>query len=129
MPTEKSGKAASKKILVIDDEPNIGRLIHDFLTAKGFTVFAALEGIKGIEILEREKPDLVFLDVLMPRMNGLEVLKQIKKKLPSCAVIMLSAVQEEDTGREAIRLGAYDYLTKPIDLAKLENEFVRRILG
>lgn len=129
MPTEKSGKEGSKKILVIDDEPSIGRLIQDFLTSRGFSVLTAQEGARGIEILERERPDLVFLDVLMPKMNGLEVLKRIKMKLPSCAVIMLSAVQEEETAREAIRLGAYDYLTKPVDLVRLENEFVRRILG
>ncbi len=119
-----------KKILVIDDDLHLRELMVDFFSMKGFAVVQASDGRKGLEAIRKEKPDLVFLDLIMPNMNGLEVLEQMKgegKDRP--IIIMLSGNQEEDAAREAVRLGAYDYLTKPFSFEKLENEFINRILG
>lgn len=119
----------AKKILVVDDEPQIRRLLVKFLGGHGFQMLEASDGKEALTIFEKENPDLVFMDVIMPGLNGLQALKQIHQKSPATPVIMLSALYEEETAREAIEYGAYDYLTKPVDLKRLKTDFVDRILG
>ena len=118
-----------KKILIIDDEPNIRSLMVQGLSLEGFEVFSAADGNTGLEILKKNKPSLIFLDLNLPQISGLEILKQIKLISPETVVIMLSGGQDEDVAKEAIELGAYDYVTKPISLRKLIDEFVDRIFG
>ena len=118
-----------KRILIVDDEEHIRELIAKFLTKHGFTVRLAANGDQGIETVRKEIPDLVFLDILMPGRNGLDVLKQLKEEFPELPVIIFSALHEEETAKEAIRLGAYDYMTKPFSLDRLLKDFIQRILG
>ena len=117
-----------KKILIIDDERPVRELIHRYLTSKGFEVLMAADGLEGMERVKKDHPDLVFLDILMPGKDGLEVLTEIKQSFPDLPVIMLSALAEEETAKEAIRLGAYDYATKPFKLESLLKDFIERIL-
>ena len=118
-----------KKILIVDDERHVRELISKFLSPRGYTVLLAGNGEEGMTSIRSERPDLVFLDIIMPGKDGLEVLQDIKRDYPDLPVIIFSALHEEETAKEAIRLGAYDYMTKPFKLESLLKDFIERILG
>lgn len=117
----------AKKILIIDDEPDIAELIRDCLTDKGFQVFSSVTADEGINIAVKEKPGLILLDILLPKIDGLECLRLLKQKVPDTLVVILSGVQNEDIGKEAIRRGAYDYITKPFELSQFEEQILNQI--
>lgn len=116
-----------KVILVIDDEATIGELVSDYLGLLGFKAFHAQDAETGIEMIKKEKPSLVFLDVIMPKVDGIECLQRIKKVAPETIVVMATAVHDEKTAKLAITYGAYDYITKPIDFAYLKDNILARI--
>jgi DNA-binding response OmpR family regulator len=109
------------RVLVVDDEPNARELLSEFLTAKGYEVLTASDGEEALCKVKDEPPHLILLDVRMPKMNGLEVLKQVREIDHEVGVIMVTAVNEEETGRQALKLGAFDYITKPMDFQYLER--------
>ncbi len=115
------------KILVVDDEVDVGELVQNFLESYGYQVVTANSAKRAFELVELEKPDLVFLDVVMPGMDGLQCLKEIRKLQPNAIVIMVSGLRDENVAKEAIRYGAYDYLTKPFDLQYIQNDLLPRI--
>lgn len=103
-------------ILVVDDEEVVLELFHKILKKEEYTVLAANNGKHALEIVERKRPDLVVLDLKMPGMNGIEILRQIKKIDKNIEVIMITGYGTMKTARIAMRLGAYDYITKPFDI-------------
>ncbi|MBF0302501.1 MAG: response regulator [Desulfamplus sp.] len=107
-------KIKTIKILVIDDEPYIRESIKGFLEDYSYRVIDAENGQKGLEYFEQESPDLVFCDLRMPRMDGLEVLSKIVKISPDTPVIIISGVGNIADTVEALRLGAWDYIIKPL---------------
>ncbi|MBX7133712.1 MAG: response regulator [Fimbriimonadaceae bacterium] len=116
------------KILVCDDERHIVRLIQVNLERQGYTVVTAFDGKEGLEKILSEKPDLVVLDVMMPYMDGFEVLKSLRKE-PSTQdlpVIMLTAKAQDKDVFEGYHYGADMYLTKPFNPMELVT-FVKRI--
>jgi DNA-binding response OmpR family regulator len=115
------------RVLVVDDEPDFIELLREFLTAKGYEVIAASNGEEALRKVKEERPHLILLDVRMPKMNGLEVLKQVREIDHEVGVIMVTAVNEEETGRQALKLGAFDYITKPLDLKYLERSLWYKI--
>lgn len=116
------------RILVVDDDPAVLNFLERFLTKKFYQVFTAKNGTEAIEIVRRESLHLVLLDIRMPVMNGIEVLKEIKQINPKIGVIMITAVQEEETAQEAMKLGADDYICKPFDIEYLENSVLAKII-
>ena len=106
-------------ILIVDDEPGIRRTLASILEDEHFQVFTAEDAIAGIEILAREKIALVFLDVLLPRMGGLEALEQMRKDHAETEVIMISGHANVDMAVRAVKLGAFDFLEKPVSLDKV----------
>lgn len=103
------------KILVIDDE-EVVRLSHRrILAGERFNVETVLNGAEGLELLERHPVDVVLLDLRMPGMDGISVLRTIKEKWPEIEVVVITGYPSIDTAKEAIQLGAYDYLAKPAD--------------
>lgn len=116
-----------KKILVVDDEPDISELMKAYLENAGYTVITSGTALDAINIVELEKPKVVLLDIVMRDMDGLECLKKIKKNSPETIVIMISGLQDEDIAKEAIRCGAYDYITKPFDFDYLRKNVLNRI--
>jgi len=102
----------SQTILVVDDEPQIVRLVRSYLEAAGFRVVTASDGQQALHIARHEKPDLVVLDVLMPRMDGLEFTRRIRRER-NVPIIMLTARTEETDRIVGLELGADDYVTKP----------------
>ena len=106
-------------VLVIDDEALTLRTISRGLTAEGFEVFTAPSGEEGLHVFSEERPDLILLDIVLPGIDGVEVLRQLKCSSPGSIVVMMSAYHMVDRAVEAMKLGAYDYLIKPFHLADL----------
>ncbi len=102
--------------LIIDDEELTLRTISRGLRQEGFEVFTALSGEDGLKLFNDEKPDLILLDIVLPGMDGVEVLRQIKQVNPTAIVIMMSAYHLVERAVEAMKLGAFDYLVKPFHL-------------
>jgi DNA-binding NtrC family response regulator len=108
------------KILVIDDERPTLSMFHLFLNAYGHEVFTAENGAAGLEILQREKPSIVFTDVKMPGMDGLEVIKRIREIDSKVQVIVMTGHGDSDLAVQASHLQAAAFINKPISRATLE---------
>ena len=115
----------SYSILVLDDEALTLRTISRALRDEGFEVFLATTGEEALEIFARERPDIALLDVVLPGMDGIEVLRQVKAANPAAVVVMMSAYHVVERAVEAMKLGAYDYLVKPFHLADMVNTIHR----
>ena len=107
-----------KKILIIDDDQKLNRLLRDYLSKYEFQVYEATHPEKGLKVLKREKPDLVILDIMMPDMDGFEVCREIRKT-SSVPIIMLTARGEVTDRIVGLELGADDYLPKPFEPREL----------
>jgi DNA-binding response OmpR family regulator len=111
----------SSKILLVDDEPAMLRYIRTLLEVDDYKVETASTGEEALQRIDKGmEPDLILLDVLMPGIDGLETLEQIRKKRPGAKVVMLSCVSDTKKVVQAMRLGAHDYLTKPFQKAELD---------
>jgi DNA-binding response OmpR family regulator len=108
-----------KRILIMDDEILVASVLQDVLKHQGYGVELASSGEAGLKALQRERPDLVLLDVNMPGMNGLDVLKQVTERHPDVPVIMVTAVTDDKAVSAAMRDGAYAWLGKPFDINEL----------
>ena len=106
-------------ILIIEDEPNMIAGLRDNFEYEGYKVLSAGNGVEGLERALTDSPDLVLLDVMMPRMSGLEVCKQLKAKRPDVPIIMLTARGQELDKVVGLELGADDYVTKPFSIREL----------
>ncbi|MCR4288755.1 MAG: response regulator [Candidatus Scalindua sp.] len=111
-------------ILVVDDEVKACELLKRFLEMKGYDVIVANNGEDAIEKVKNEKPDAMLLDIRMPGIEGIEVLKRIRKFDKDIGIIMVTAVKEEHIGKEALKSGADEYITKPIDFNYLETSLL-----
>jgi DNA-binding NtrC family response regulator len=107
------------KILAIDDEQNIRHLIQSEFTLEGFEVTTAKNGHEGLKLVDDEFFDVVLLDIKLPRMNGIEVLRRLKQKSPSTEVLMITGYGDIKTAVESLKLGAREYITKPFKLNEL----------
>jgi DNA-binding NtrC family response regulator len=107
------------KVLVIDDERAIRSTLKDILSLEGFDVALAENGAAGIEQFEKGGIDVVFLDIKMPGMDGIEVLERLQTISPEVPVVMISGHGTIDTAVEAIKKGAYDFIAKPLDLNRI----------
>lgn len=106
----------ARTILVADDEPNIRRVLEAMFSKDGFTVLTAENGKRAVDIAATQPIDLLISDLIMPDMTGVEVLRSVKDLQPECAAIMITAYGTIKTAVEAMRLGAYNYITKPFDM-------------
>ncbi len=112
------------KILVAEDEPMLLKTIQLKLTKEGYDVIATADGREALEKLEKEAPDLIITDIMMPYASGLEIISFVRQKMnKKTPIIILSAMEQEKVVMEAFELGADDYITKPFSL----NELVIRI--
>jgi two-component system alkaline phosphatase synthesis response regulator PhoP len=107
------------KILVVEDEPNMVAGLRDNFEFEGYEVITARDGVEGLERALAESPDLVVLDVMMPRMSGLEVCRQLRAKRASIPIIMLTARGQEVDKVVGLEMGADDYVTKPFSIREL----------
>ena len=102
-----------KRLLVIDDEANMRHMLSTVLKKAGYVVDTASDGSEGLQMIERAQYDFVLCDIKMPKLNGMEFLKSSRDKIGTSTVIMMSAYGSIDTAIEAMKLGAYDYISKP----------------
>jgi len=116
-----------KKVLIVDDEDDVRLFLQDFLEERRLDVSSAASGEEALEIAEKNPPDIVLLDLMMPGMNGLECLEKLLKKNPSAKVIMLTALNDDVSVEKSKQLGARHYILKPFSLAYLETELVKLI--
>ena len=116
-----------KKILVIDDDQSIRKTLSGYLKKQNYEVLSAENGLKGIEILKNELPDLVITDIRMPGADGFEVLKNIKEIDPHIHVIIITAFDDMQTTVKAMQLGAYDYIEKPLEIDNLKITIQRAL--
>lgn len=105
----------TRKILVVEDDQLVRKCMSTFLERKGFTIIEAENGEVGLKLLDREQPDLLLLDLRMPVMDGIEVLKHLSGRLDEFPAIVTSGVGTIDDAIKSLRFGAWDYLTKPIN--------------
>ena len=111
--------AKKTRILIVEDEPAMVAGLRDNFEYEGYDVISAADGAEGLERALADNPDLVVLDVMMPRMSGLDVCKQLKTRRPSLPIIMLTARGQEIDKVVGLELGADDYVTKPFSIREL----------
>ncbi len=102
-----------EKILIVDDDKDTCNALKEILADEDYQTICALSGRSALNTIKKEKPDLILLDIMMPKMDGIKVLKRLKKIDKDLVVIMITGYGALNTAKEAMRLGAYDYITKP----------------
>ena len=110
------------KLLIVDDEVEICDFLKSFFEERDYEVKTACSGQAALNVIEQFKPHVVLLDIKMSGMDGIQVLEAIKKKFPRTKVIMVTALETRDKIEEALRLGADNYITKPLNLEYLESD-------
>ena len=108
-----------RRMLIVDDEQDICDCLQQFFSGRGFAVTWAFSGEEALERLHGESPDVILLDIKLPGLSGMEVLKRLKTFNPHVRVIMVSALDQDDLREQARRYGASAYVTKPFDLSDL----------
>jgi two-component system, response regulator, stage 0 sporulation protein F len=119
--------AGMSKLLIVDDEVEICEFLRSFFEDRDFEVAVANSGVQALEKVGLFHPEVVLLDIQMPGMDGLQVLKKIKETYPKVKVIMVTAVETQEKIEEAMRLGADNYITKPLSLEYLEKDVQDKI--
>lgn len=107
------------KVLLVDDEEEFVSTLSERLQLRNITTLVATDGEEALQIIDTDKPPVVVLDVLMPGMGGLDVLRQIKRSYPRIQVIILTGRGSTKEGIKGMRLGAFDYLMKPVKIEML----------
>jgi DNA-binding NtrC family response regulator len=129
----KSGTEAPASVLVIDDEPVVLDLLQRVLAGKGLAIRTARNGDEALALIEREGFGCVLADKNLPGMDGIEIVRRIRKAQPDCACIVMTAYASTESAVEALRLGAVDYIEKPFDdlgrIADRIDELVRQMKG
>ena len=115
------------KLLVADDEQKICRLLESFFVERGFDVILAHDGRAALSCIREQHPHLVFLDLHMPGLSGLDILREAHAMDESMKVIIITAVEDEETIHQAKSLGATDYVIKPFSLEYLKDEVLAKV--
>ncbi|AKP48849.1 MULTISPECIES: response regulator [Bacillus] len=111
----------AEKILIVDDQFGIRILLNEVLQKEGYETYQASNGAQALEIVDRYSPDLVLLDMKIPGMDGIEILKRMKQKDPDIRVIIMTAYGELDMIQEAKELGVLTHFAKPFDIDDIRN--------
>jgi two-component system response regulator (stage 0 sporulation protein F) len=115
------------KVLVLDDEKGLCEQLHDFFACRGYRVFGVTSGEDALKVIDKENPHVLFLDIMMPGVDGLEVLRHAKEKNDKVKVIMVTALRDEDKKIRAKELGADEYLVKPFDYKEIERLIIKMV--
>jgi two-component system response regulator (stage 0 sporulation protein F) len=119
---------ARGRLLIVDDEPHIREILETYFKGRGIEVLSASSGPEALAIVKKERPHLMLLDLRMPGMSGLDVLKSVRALDQGVEVIMITANGELELARETLREGACDYVMKPFDLRYLETSVLAKLL-
>ena len=117
------------EILVVDDDRDVAQSIELALRRQGFRVTVANSGVEALKLLRHHRPSLVLLDVIMPGMSGMTLVKRVKELFPDLPVLVISAYGTVDGAVAAMKQGAVDYISKPFSVAKLHQAVVKALKG
>jgi len=112
---------ANERILIVDDEPDVGKFFQKILSEEGYRVMSATSGPEALSIIKKIKPEIIFLDIKMPEMDGMETFRRIRKISKKIVVIIITGYGSLKTAKEAMALGAYDYVSKPFNLESIKS--------
>jgi DNA-binding response OmpR family regulator len=115
-------------ILIVDDEPLILGMVTEYFVERGYIVIAAASGQDALAAFARERPDVILLDIVMPGMDGFQILKRLRETDRSVPIIMLTANEDVALARETLAIGAFDYVAKPFDFEHLEQTVTAAML-
>lgn len=115
-------------ILVVDDEEDVRDLLRKFLTRRGYEVATVGDGEAAIEAIRETPPDIVLLDIRLPKIDGISVLQRLREESEDIAIITMSGNADEDTARKSLELGAADFITKPFNLPYLETSLLAKLI-
>jgi DNA-binding response OmpR family regulator len=115
-------------ILVVDDESDVRDLLSKFLTRRGYEVATAGDGEAAIAAIRDSHPDIVLLDIRLPKIDGISVLQKLRDEADQVAIITMSGNADEDTARKSLELGAADFITKPFNLPYLETSLLAKLI-
>ena len=118
---EQSASSGWRRALVVDDEPEFRAVLVEYLQGKGFEAWGAEGGVEALRQIPDFRPHVVLLDIAMPRMTGVETLRRIKALPQETCVVMVSGIEDMETARQALALGAADYVTKPVDFQYVDS--------
>lgn len=116
------------RMIIVDDEQEVLEELAEVFSEYGYEIDTARGGEEALRKVQEKRPHVMLLDIRMPGMDGLEVLRRVREVAPTLGVIMVTAVNEEGLAKEAMNLGAFDYITKPIDLDYLRTSVVVKII-
>ena len=114
---------------MVDDEQSVTNVLSRFLTSLQYEVAVAQDGEEALEIVRKDPPDLILLDFHMPRIGGLEFMRNAKLYAPGVPIIMVTGVDDEVEAKKTMELGAVDYVTKPFDLTYLEDSIKANLIS
>ncbi len=117
------------RVLVVDDDTYICEILNRFLSERGFDVQTAADGEEALKSVPAFEPDVVLLDIRMPKMDGIEALEKIVEGEFDCGVIMISGEADIDVAKNTLRMGAADFIYKPFDLDYLETSLLAKLLS
>ena len=106
-----------RRMLIVDDERDICDCLQEFFSSKGFSVVSAFSGEEALARLKEDSADVILLDILLPGLSGIEVLKRAKNLNPRAQIVMVTSLDQDDLREQARRYGACDYVTKPFDFS------------
>ncbi|HOK40190.1 MAG TPA: response regulator [bacterium] len=114
----------AKKIIIIDDEINLRKILNFNLKIKGYEIYEAENGLVGLNLIKQIKPDLILLDLMMPEMNGYQVVEELKKdeELSKIPIFILSAKVKPEEINKLLSMGVLKYITKPFNIKELNQE-------
>ncbi len=121
---------ARKRILVIDDEPDLVDMVKSFLQKKGYSIITAYDGKEALQMIRTEKPDLIVLDLMLPKMDGYRICRMVKfdEKLKHIPIVIISVRASDADKKMGREVGADDYITKPFDFKVLHSS-IKGLIG
>lgn len=128
LPARAVDRRRHKVVLVVDDDKDLSQLLGCALAAEGYEVLLAEDGERGIGVARELRPDIVLLDIAMPKKDGVHVLKELVPEMPDTGFLMLSGNGDEEVARACMRIGAFDYIIKPPKIAALKAVIRARLL-
>src|SRR6266516_3211785 len=115
-------------LLLVDDDPGVLELLHEYFAAQGYKVALASNGEAALSSVRAQRPDLVLLDIRMPGLDGVEVLRRLRRHDATLPVVMVTANEDTTVARDTLSVGAFDYVAKPFDFMHLERVVVAGML-
>src|SRR5262245_30701532 len=115
------------KILIVDDQPEVGAVLEEYFSGRGFAVVLAVGGLEALSKIEKDRPAMVLLDVRMPDLDGVEVLRKIREAGPNPPVLMMSGNDDLGVAKRTLDLGAVDYVLKPFDFDHIDRVVLKTL--